>query len=178
MKQPRDLLEKIDHGLARGEKAILVVVMITMIGLATVQLVLRKFFDTGFEWADIMVRQMVLWLAFLGGALATHEGRHIAIDAVGKFLPPRRAAALRAVTSVAAMVMSLVLVRASLKYLQAEIEDDATIFESVPAWPFEAIMPVAFSVIAFHFLVAAWHQLLVAIGKREPTLEFEAEAQP
>lgn len=178
MKQPRDLLEKIDHGLAKGEKALLVVVMATMIGLATVQLVLRKFFDTGFEWADIMVRQMVLWLAFLGGALATHEGRHIAIDAVGKFLPPRRASALRSVTSLAAVVMSLVLVLASIQYIQAEIASNATIFESVPSWPFALIMPVAFAVIAFHFLVAAWHQLLVAIGKREPTLEFEAEAQP
>ncbi|MEO1339369.1 MAG: hypothetical protein AAFV29_27260, partial [Myxococcota bacterium] len=49
-----------DLRLARVETALLLAVMALQIGLATVQLYLRKVHDFGFEWADLVVRQMVL----------------------------------------------------------------------------------------------------------------------
>ena len=139
-----------------------------MISLAVLNLILHKLFDSGFDWADIIVRQMVLWLGFLGGALATYQGRHIAIDAVGKFMSPRIAAIARVLTSVAALVISILMLVAAWSFIVAEDEDGSKIFSDVPAWPFEAIIPVAFANISFHFLVAVCRNALIAAGRRPP----------
>ena len=182
MNQPRDVLDKVDARVAKGEAVLLIVVLATMIGLATVQLVLRKLFDSGFEWADIVVRQMVLWVGFVGGAHASYLGRHIAIDAVSKFLKKKPAAALRVLNSLIAAGLSIVLLVVSYEYVVEErgeffanlFTEDSTASE-IERWPFDAIMPFAFFAIAFHFLVAARNNLLVALGRREPPPE-EVEA--
>ncbi|MCK7524997.1 MAG: TRAP transporter small permease [Ignavibacteriales bacterium] len=60
-----------------------------MVLLAFAQVILRNVFGTGLVWGDTIVRHMVLWAGFVGGALASYEGRHISIDALTKFFPPR-----------------------------------------------------------------------------------------
>ena len=172
------LIERIDRQLARSEGILVVGVLAVMLALSTLQLVLHKFFDSGIEWADIVVRQMVLWLGFLGGALATYEARHIAIDAAGKFMKPRAAAAVKIVTSVAAAGISGILLVASIQFLRDEIAAESTVIGDVPAWPFEVIMPVALAAIVFHFLVGAYKSVLVATGKRPAIPERETSAIP
>lgn len=179
---PRDFIDKIDGAIARGEAFLLVGVLATMIGLATLQLILRKFFSSGFEWADVVVRQMVLWVGFVGGAHATYLGRHIAIDAVSKLLGPKRAAALRVFNCLVAAVVTGILLVVSYKYV---VEERSAFFSAlgteeseagqIDAWPFDTIMPFAFAAIVFHFLVAAKNHLLVALNKRPPPAE-EVEA--
>jgi TRAP-type C4-dicarboxylate transport system permease small subunit len=173
-----DLLDKIDGGVAKGEAYALVVVLGTMIALATLQLILRKFFSSGLEWADVVVRQMVLWVGFIGGAHATYLGRHIAIDALGKLLQPKQAAGVRVLNSLVAAGLSIVLMVVSYRYL---VEERGDFFEAlfteeseagrIEAWPFDTIMPFAFFAIAFHFLVAARNNVLVALGRREQAVE-------
>lgn len=163
---PDDVLDRIDLGLAKAEGVVLVLTMTLMVGLSIMQLFLRKFFDFGFEWADIMVRQMVLWVGFVGGALATHQGRHIAIDAVNKFLPPRRAAALRTFTFLVASGITSVMVKAAWNYLQDEIAAESTLMGDIPAWPLRTVVPAVLVLITFHFLVGARNQMLVALGRR------------
>lgn len=178
------ILEKLDRALARVEAALVVAIMAVMLGLSLVQLLLHALptlatrlgaspdtvaaLPAGFEWADIVVRQMVLWLGFVGGALATHEGRHIAIDAAAKFLGPRRSAGLLVVSSLAALVVVVVLTRASVDFVLDERAKGVTLFGDTPSWPWKAVMPVAFAAIAFHFVVAALKQLQVALGRRAP----------
>lgn len=164
---PGDLLDRIDGGIAKAEGGLLVVIIGLMVGLSALQLFLRKFFDFGFEWADILVRQMVLWVGFVGGALATHQSRHIAIDAVNKFLAPRRAAVLRAITSLIAAGVAGVMVSAAWAYLKDEIEAESTIFGDFPAWPMQAVVPVVLALITFHFIVGARNNVLIALGKRQ-----------
>lgn len=172
MSEPRNnWLDRIDRGLARAEAALVVLVLFVMLGLSTLQLVLHTAFDSGIEWADIVARQMVLWLGFLGGALATQQGRHIAIDAASKLLRPKAAAWLRAVTFTSAAIIAGTMGRSALGFVSDEMEAGSMLFGSVPAWPFEAVMPVSLFVIVFHFLVSVIDAVLVALGRREPTLE-------
>src|SRR5687768_8792618 len=118
----QDLLDKLDEWVGRAEAFLLVVIVAVMVGLASLQFILRILFDFGFEWADIIVRHMVLWLGFVGGALATQKGRHIAIDLVQKFLAPRKAAWIQAINSLAAACISGIMFRASLTFIEDEIK--------------------------------------------------------
>lgn len=168
-------LDRLDRMVAKVEVVLVVVVLFVMLGLSTLQLLLHTVFDSGIEWADIVARQMVLWLGFLGGALATQEGRHIAIDAASKLLKPRVAAVLRVITFSSAALIAGIMGFAALRFVQDEMSAGSTLFGSVPAWPFEAVMPVSLFVIVFHFFVSVVDAVLVALGRRAPPVE-ELEA--
>lgn len=168
---PRDLLDRVDHALGRAEGGVVLGVLAMMIGLSALQLVLRKTADFGFEWADILVRQGVLWIGFVGGALATQQGRHIAIDAACKLMAPKHAAVVRTVTSVAAAILGGILTWASFVFLGAEMDRGEELLLGIPAWLSQAVIPGAFVLITFHFLVAARNHLWVALGKRPPPVE-------
>ena len=175
--EPEDILDKVDAGLAKAEGFVLVLTLFAMVALSTLQLFLRKFFDFGFEWADILVRQMVLWIGFVGGALATYQSRHIAIDAVTKLMSPKRAAALRAFTSLVAASITAIMVWAAWMYLKAEMDADAEFMGGIPAWPIKAIVPVDLVLITFHFLVGARNHLLIALGRRTSPEELLEHSQ-
>ncbi|MCH7552365.1 TRAP transporter small permease, partial [Patescibacteria group bacterium] len=49
------------------------------------QVVLRNLFSGGILWGDILLRQLVLWVGFLGASLAVREQKHIAIDFLPRF---------------------------------------------------------------------------------------------
>ncbi|MCA9552089.1 MAG: TRAP transporter small permease [Myxococcales bacterium] len=175
--EPEDILDKVDAGLAKAESFVLVLTLAAMVGLSALQLFLRKFFDFGFEWADILVRQMVLWIGFVGGALATYQSRHIAIDAVTKLLTPKKAAILRAFTSLVAAGVTSVMVWAAWVYLKGEMETDAEFMGGIPAWPIKAIVPIDLVLITFHFLVGARNQILIAAGRRTSPEELVEHSQ-
>lgn len=172
MSTPRqNWLDRIDRGVAKIEAVLVTVVLFVMLGLSTLQLVLHTVFDSGIEWADIVARQMVLWLGFLGGALATQQGRHIAIDAASKLLGPRPAAVLRVITFSSAALIAAIMGIAAYGFVRDEMAAGSTLFGSVPAWPFQAVMPVSLFIIVFHFTVSVVDALMVALGRREPVAE-------
>ncbi len=160
-----DPFERADRWLARVESVLLILVMIVMIGLAATQLYLRKFHDFGFDWADILIRQLVLWIAFLGGTHATHQGRHIAIDAAAKLLPAPWSAAIRVATGIAATVITLVMAAAAWTFLLDEIESDSRLMGVLRQWWFVAIIPATLVATAVHFLVATRRTIIEAIGQ-------------
>ncbi len=154
-----DLLDRLDGILARTEALLVVVILFMMISICSVQFASRKLFDFGFEWADTVVRHMVLWLGFVGGALATQKGRHISIDAVCHLVSAQRAAQIRALTSCFAVLVSVVLTYASVQFVRQEYADNTKLFADLPAWPFQIVMPCAFLAISIHFLAQSRNQV-------------------
>ena len=134
------------------ENTALVTSLITMLVLAIVQIVLRNFFDAGIYWAEPFLRTLVLWVALLGAMVATRESNHINIDAASRYLSP---SARKTAASVVAGVSSVIcgtVAWFSVEFLMFEFEDQNIAFASVPTWLTEAIIPFAFTVMAFRFL--------------------------
>ncbi len=71
--------------LHRAEDALLVLLLSTMIVLASTQILLRNLFDSGFVWIDPLLRVLVLWLGLIGATVATRNNRHIRIDLLTRF---------------------------------------------------------------------------------------------
>ena len=71
--------------LYRVEDALLVVLLSAMILLASTQILLRNFFDSGFVWIDPILRVMVLWLGLIGATVATRYNKHIRIDLLSRY---------------------------------------------------------------------------------------------
>lgn len=161
------LLQSLDRALVRVETALIVVFLSLMVLLAFLQVMLRNFLDTGLLWADPLVRHLVIWVGFVGAAVATHEERHISIDALSRFFAPRRKAAAHAVTSLFALVVCVFLADASWTFLKDELALGSEFMLNVPTWVALIIIPLGYAVIALHFAVKIVQHVLVLAGKIE-----------
>ena len=149
------LLKTIDGVLNKIEGAILIILLLVMLLMAFGQVVLRNFFSGGIVWGDILLRHLVLWIGFLGAALATSGERHINIDILTRYLPERLRGAVAALSNVFAAVVCFLLFRASLTFLEFEIANHNTIFAEIPSWYAQIIIPVGYGLLTLHFIVRA-----------------------
>ncbi len=155
--------------LARGftrwvaaiEDGALIALLGGMIGLATIQIILRNIFGTAIMWADPALRVAVLWLGLLGAVSASREGRHITVDALSRALPKRWQAFCAIVTDLFTAGVSLALTWFGARLVLEDRAAGIEAFGSIPVWICELILPVAF------FLIAARHVLSIARRLRQ-----------
>ncbi len=141
--------------LLRLEDGVLMLLLLSMILLATTQILLRDLLETGLSWADPVLRLLVLWLALLGAMAATRDHNHIRIDLLSRFLPPHiKQVAQRVTDGFAAGICGLLAWHAG-RFVLLERADGTLLFSLLPAWMGELILPFGFGVIALRFLLAA-----------------------
>ena len=69
------------------EKFIAAISLLFLLLFTLVQIIARNFFDTGFAQLDIISRHLVLFIMFMGAALACEGNSHIKIDVLCAYLP-------------------------------------------------------------------------------------------
>lgn len=150
-----EIIKKIDGYLAKGEEVLIVLILSLMIVLSFGQVILRNVFHQGIFWADIFLRQMVLWVGFLGASLAARDGRHISIDFLPHYLSPFWRAVSKVIVQAIAGVASGFLAWAAWKFVRFEKEAGTVLFLDYPVWLFQTVLPFSFGVIAIRFVLQA-----------------------
>ena len=153
------LLERLERTGNFLETAALVLLLSAMMLLAVGQIVLREVFNTGFVWADELIKLMVLWLAMIGSIAAARENRHIRIDALSHILPKLAVEMTRVLVDVFAAIICGVVAWHAWQYLQVEIEYQDTVLVNIPAWIAHSVLPAAFLLISFRFVVLVVKQI-------------------
>lgn len=146
-------LERVNAAVAGIETAALVVIVLAMVLLSFLQVVLRNIFDQGILWGDIFLRHLVLWVGFIGASLATRENKHINIDVLGRMLKGRSRLIAQGITQFFSAFISLILVRAAWTFVEQEKMFGTTLFNDIPAWYFQIIIPVGFTLICIRFIL-------------------------
>ncbi|MCH7499709.1 MAG: TRAP transporter small permease [Nitrospinae bacterium] len=160
------ILKQFDEWLAKTESGLLIFLLFLMVFMAFGQVILRNFFNTGILWTDIFLRQLVLWVGFLGASLAVRERRHISIDVLPQFMPARYKPFLQIGVDFAAGLISLFLTVAAWRFVQFEMESPTVLFLGLPAWIFQTILPFSFAVIALRFFLGVLDKS-AQLGNRE-----------
>jgi TRAP-type C4-dicarboxylate transport system permease small subunit len=142
--------------LNRIEETILGLFLATMILLACAQILLRTMFSSGLSWADPFLRYLVLWSGLLGAAMATSQGKHIAMDIITFLVPKSMHPLLLVITNLFSATVAGFLTWAAFLFIRSEIEFSNTELLSVPSWVWNLIFPLAFALIAFRFFMTAW----------------------
>ena len=149
------------------EDALLVLILAAMVGLAATQIVLRNLFDGAILWADPMLRVGVLWVGMIGAMVATRGDKQISVDAVSRFLPPRWKARVRVVTDLFTAVVSAVVAWSALRLVLDDRAAGGTAVAFVPVWACEAILPLAFAVIALRYLLFAIKHTKMSVARED-----------
>lgn len=135
------------------ENALLAIVLFAMIGLAAAQVLLRGTFGSSFAWADEALRLLVLWSAMLGAIAATRDNVHLRIDLLSRFLPAVWRRAVAVLVDVFAAGVSALLAWYSWRFVAESREFEDQVLGTWPAWPFQAVLPAAFALIAYRYLL-------------------------
>jgi TRAP-type C4-dicarboxylate transport system permease small subunit len=150
---------RVDRAVRSLETWLIVIILGGLILLGAAQIVLRNFFSIGFAWGDGLARLAVLWLGLLGALAASRDGRHIAMGALARVLPPRLRIAAGVIADAFGAAVSAALAWAAWAFVSDSREFGDTLLGDLPAWWFQAIMPVAFALIAWQFVAQAVRRL-------------------
>jgi len=146
-----DRWQRLDETISQVEQTLLVVFLSSMIFVAFSQIVLRNLFATGLTWGDALVRNLVLWVGFIGAALATKEGNHINIDVVSQRMPSLGKTILASITHLFSFLICGLMTFASLKFIKNEVQMGNVAFLGIPSWIPEIILPITFILMTIRF---------------------------
>jgi len=138
------------------ENTALVGLLSMMMLLGVGQIALREIFDSSITWADEFSRLTVLWLAMIAAIAAARENRHIRIDALSHLLPDSVIRFTRVLVDLFAAVVCGVLAWHAYRYLvQIDFEFKEKVLGDMPAWVAHSIVPFAFAITGYRFVVGA-----------------------
>ncbi|NTV15113.1 MAG: TRAP transporter small permease [Desulfobulbaceae bacterium] len=161
------ILSKLTGFFHHLEEGVVVTMLLTMIILTCVQVAMRTFFSSGLEWADSLLRYLVLWSGLLGAAICTRQGQHICIDLASRLLPAKLLRWLGVILNLFSTLVCAGLTWSGYLFVQSEREfgGDASIL-GLAHWQLMLIFPLAFALISLRFLVIATKS---ALGKIQAT---------
>ncbi len=168
------VLRTIERWLTTAEEALVVSLLVFMVCLAFLQVVLRNVFSSphlgflqsilrslgfsgGILWAEILLKNLVLWVGLLGAMLAAASDKQFAMDLTQRVLKGRVRSAVASVCHVFAAAVSAVLAWAALDFWRGEYEEHHPLFSvgsvAVQSWIFDLVLPLGFLLLAVHYVI-------------------------
>jgi tripartite ATP-independent transporter DctM subunit len=154
----------VTRALVLVEDAIAATALAVMVFLPLLEIVLRRAIGVGVPGAGPIVQHLVLWVGFLGAAIAAREGRLLSL-ATGTFIPdgaPRRIAAIA--TAAFGSFTSVVLAFGAAELIRSERETGSSLGAGIPTWVAQLVLPIGFALIAARLVRRAggWRDRLLA----------------
>jgi TRAP-type transport system small permease protein len=152
-------------------EVVLSALAVFIVGMVTTEVVLRKFFGSSLIITEELARYLMVWLVFLGCALAVRDGCHIRIN----FLVKRFGRAVQIAVAVAANALTilflLLLVVEGLRILPQQFYQTTITFDAYMFYFYLAI-PVG-SVLMILYLVPRLKEVLAGNMLEAPDLPDE-----
>jgi C4-dicarboxylate transporter, DctQ subunit len=148
------ILKQIDRFLEIIEGQLIIIILSLTILLSFGQMLMRNFFDTGIVWGDTLLRQWVLWLGFLGAALAVRQNKHISIEIFSNLSSLYWKRIIGIFIRLVAGVISGFLTLAAWSFMIFEKQSESTLFLDIPVWVFQIILPYSFMIISIRFILS------------------------
>lgn len=142
--------------LERIENGLIAVLVLAMVLLAGAQILLRNLFGSGIEWADPLLRALVLWTAMLGALAAARDDKHIGLDLVTHFVHGRARRVLRFVALMFAAAISAAMAWYGANLVMLDYASGSAAFAAVPSWCVESIIPAGFALLALRLAIHAF----------------------
>ncbi len=144
---------RLERGITRFETWLVGISLFGLLSLSLAQILARNLFHTGLPGIDALMRHLVLYVTFLGAALATESRRHIRVDFLAAWLPARWNHRIHRPAQAFASLVSLYFLQAGLRFWQdgwqhAQAGERGLVL-------LDLIIPAGFGLLALHFLLCA-----------------------
>lgn len=151
------------RGVARrAENLPIVLALALMVLLPCVEILLRKFFNSGIPASTPLVKHLVLAVGMLGGALAARDQRLLSLSTLTQLLKPGARRWAQCFGNAFAAVITLALAKAAFDFVAASRGLNKMLGYGIPIWTIQALLAVGFAVIAARLV---WHADTVWQGR-------------
>jgi tripartite ATP-independent transporter DctM subunit len=150
---PRLAPSRLVATLHRVEGAVLVAAFLVSMILPLIDAIARPLGGFSVPGAASYRAQLTLWLAFIGGLLATRERRHLTLSTAEAIGHAKARNAARLFSSAVAAAVCAVLAFSAFGVVMADRVQGTRLTIGLPEWVSECIMPVALGLIALRL---AW----------------------
>ena len=137
----------------RIEDWLLISMLAVMVILAVAQIVYRNFSGGGVAWIDPLLRMLVLWVALSGAVIASRTDNHIRIDFFAKYIAGKYYFYIKRIVHAYCVFICALIAWYSVSFVQMDFEYGTEAFAGIPAWITELIIPIAFGLMAFRYLL-------------------------
>ena len=157
-------LRKVDKILNGIRSVALVVLLVSMMGMCTMNVVLRYLikgvsFLRPFSWVNEMMQVLAIWVVFLAAGLGVRQDAHVSLESLTeKYLPAKASRILR---KAAQVIVIAVLVLLIVIGIQQTIKMRRSFLQNLPisnAW-FYAAIPVGCAYLLYEYV------LILVFGK-------------
>jgi TRAP-type C4-dicarboxylate transport system permease small subunit len=143
---------RINRLVSAVEDVLIVFFLGVMVIMVLLQILMRNMYQTGIPGGDDLVRHLVLWIAFFGAGVATRSNAHVRMDALTNFMSDRMLKYSDIAVSLFSLIVSAVLVYASINFLYIEYQSRAhSPFLDIPLWVMQSILPAGYLLLACRF---------------------------
>ncbi|QPJ65830.1 MAG: TRAP transporter small permease [Candidatus Nitrohelix vancouverensis] len=149
------LFKIFDGWLGKIESCAILVLLTGMILISFSQVFMRNFFSSGLSWAEILLRHWALWLGLLGASIAAQQSRHLSIAFLSHLLSARKNRILRILVHFGSGIVCAFLTKSAWDFVMFEKEGGSLLIFDIPTWAFQTVIPYAFAVISFRFILHA-----------------------
>lgn len=104
----------------------------------------------GYSWAQKLALFLLLWAAFIGASMATHEKRHLTIDAARKIVPESLKPWFNGTSSLVAALLSGAFCYLAVLYWQNRLGQETNPGE-IPDWIKVLAIPVSLALVTIRF---------------------------
>ena len=143
----------LEHRLVQLELVVAMAAFVAMLALSLFDIVGRNVFHATLPGGDLVLRQLVLWVALPGSALAVAAQRHLHLDPANLAARPRWRHAVEIPFNLASSGVCVLLAVAAWRFWFSEwhySSDDTRLLTGM-----EIILPLVFTLLTLHFLLRA-----------------------
>lgn len=106
--------------IARPLRIVLAAAFLVVVLLTIAQVFFRFALDAPLIWSEELARILIVWIAFLGAAVVSWDGRHINVDVAFKAMSGRTRRIVRTVNALAACLLLAALISPTLRLVRIE----------------------------------------------------------
>lgn len=106
--------------------------------------------ESGYSWAPQISLVLLLWMAFMGASMATHEGKHLAVDAIRKVVPPHRERLFNALSQGLSGAITAAFLYLAVSYVLKRLGEEPEPGK-IPDWLKVLSIPVALGIMTIRF---------------------------
>lgn len=156
--------------LSRFVEGLVILGATVIVTIVTIEVVLRYIFGLSLIFTEELARYLMVWIVFLGGALAVKDDSHIRINVLIQRLSPRLGQLVRIIAHGLTMLLLVVLTVEGTKILPRQLDQmcitiDTSMFYFYLAIPVGSILMIIFILPRIRDSISRWPE------KYEPTEE-------
>lgn len=159
-------LFSLEARLAKTEAVLIGIMLLIMSLLAFVQVLTRYVFFYSIVWSEEVTRYLMIWMTFIGAALAVSKQDHINIDIFTSFFKINTGLDFKVVLNVVIFIFSLACsYYGALLILKTYAMGQMTEATRVPMYLIYSVMELSILLMAFHSFVRIFDRRSIEAGK-------------